>query len=42
MKNTPEGINSISGDTKEHKSNLEGKIVEITQSEQQKEIKFFR
>ena len=36
MENTLEGMNSRLGDT-EHISNLEGEIMEITQSEQQKE-----
>ena len=36
MKNTLEGINSRLGGT-EHISDLENKIIEITQSEQQKE-----
>ena len=35
-KNTLEGINSRLGDTKEHISDLEDRIIEITHSEQQK------
>ena len=37
MKNTLERLNGRPGDTKEHISNLEGKIMEITQPEQKKE-----
>ena len=37
MKNTLEGMNSRSGDTEEHISDLEERIMKITQSEQQKE-----
>ena len=33
MKNTPEGINSRLGDAKKHISDLEDRLVEITQSE---------
>ena len=36
IKNTLEGINSSLGDTEEHRSNFEGRIIEITQSEQQR------
>ena len=39
MKNTLEGINSRLGDTQEWISNLEERIVEITQSEQVKRKK---
>ena len=41
MKNTLEGINSRLGDTEEHISNLENRIMEITQSEQQKGKQIF-
>ena len=37
MKNTLEEINSRLGDKEEHISELEDKMMEITQSEQQKE-----
>ena len=37
MKNTLKGINSILEDTDEQISNLEDKVVEITQLDQQKE-----
>ena len=37
MKNTPEGINSRLGDTEERISDLEDRIMEIIQSEQEKE-----
>ena len=37
MKNTLEGINSRLGDTKECIRDLEGRIMEITQLEQQRE-----
>ena len=42
MKNTLEGINSRLGDTEEHISNLEDRIVKITLSEQQKENIFLK
>ena len=42
MKNTLEGINSRLGDTEEHISNLENRIMEITQSEQQKGKQIFK
>ena len=41
MKNTLEGISSRLGHTEKHISHLEDKIVEITQSEHQKENKIF-
>ena len=37
MKNTLEGINSILGDREEHINNLKDQIMEIIQSQQQKE-----
>ena len=37
MKNILEGINSRQGGTEEHMSDLEDRIMEIMQSEQQKE-----
>ena len=37
MKNILEGINSKLDDAKEHTSDLEDRIMEITESEQQKE-----
>ena len=37
MKNTQERINSRLGDTEECLSDLDDRIIEITQSEQQKE-----
>ena len=37
IKNTLEGMNSRLRDTEEEISDLEGRIMEITQSEQQKE-----
>ena len=39
MKNTLEGIYSGRGDTEEHISGLEFKIMEITQAEQKKKLK---
>ena len=42
MKNTLEGINSRIGDTKEHISDLEDRIMEITQAECQKEKQIFK
>ena len=39
MKNILEGINSSLGDTEEYISDLEDRIMEITQSEQQKKDK---
>jgi len=42
MKNTLEGINSRLGDTEENISDLEDRIVEITQTEQQKERRIFK
>ena len=41
MKNTVEGINSRLGDTEKGISDMEDRIVGITQSEQQKEKKNF-
>ena len=40
MKNTGEGINNSLDDTEKWISDLEDRIVEITQSEQQKKNKF--
>ena len=37
MKNTPEGVNSKLGDIEEYIIHLEDRIMEITQSEQQKD-----
>ena len=37
MKNTVAGINSRLGDIEQHISDLEDRIIQITQSEQQKE-----
>ena len=42
MKNTIEGINSRQQDAKEWVSDLEDRLVEIIQSEQQKEKNFFK
>ena len=39
MKNTLEGINIRSSDTEEHTFDLENRIMETTQSEQQKNLK---
>ena len=36
MKNTVKGMNSRVGDTEEHTNDLEVRIMEITQTEQQK------
>lgn len=42
MKNTLEGINSRQQDAEERVSDLEDRLVEIIQSEQQKEKNFFK
>ena len=42
MKNTLEGINIRSSDTEEHTFDLENRIMETTQSEQQKNLKKMR
>ena len=42
MKNTLEGINSRLSDTEEHVRDLEDRITKNTQSERQKEKKFFK
>ena len=42
MKNTLQGMKSRLGDTEKHVSELKDRIMEITQSKQQKENKFIK